>query len=75
MNNKQHLEISKFITDWRKENVFLNKKADYIKIMQINPLTNRLFGKDNIRQIVREWLEEQKTKDLGDKERLTEEII
>lgn len=43
--------------------------------MQINPMTFRLFGKENIRQIVREWLEEQKTKDLGDKERLTHEII
>ena len=43
--------------------------------MQIKPLTNRLFGKENIRQIVREWLEEQKTKDLGDKKRFTEEII
>ena len=43
--------------------------------MTIIPMTNRLFNKDSIRQIVREWLEEQKTKDLGDKERLTEEII
>ena len=43
--------------------------------MIIIPLTKRLFNKDSIRQIVREWLEEQKTKDLGDKERLTEEII
>ena len=39
--------------------------------MIIIPLTKRLFNKDSIRQIVREWLEEQKTKDLGDKERLT----
>jgi len=45
------------------------------QIMQIEPLTKRLFGKDNIRQIVRGWIEEQKTKDLGDKQRLTEEII
>ena len=44
-------------------------------IMTIKPLTQRLFGKENIRQIVREWLEEQKTKDLGDKRRFTEEII
>lgn len=43
--------------------------------MQIKPLTQKLFGKETIRQIVREWLEEQKTRDLGDKERLTEEII
>jgi hypothetical protein len=43
--------------------------------MLIKPLTQRLFRKENIRQIVREWLEEQKTRDLGDKERLTEEII
>ena len=43
--------------------------------MQIKPLTHRLFNRDNIRQIVREWLEEQKTKDLGDKRRFTEEII
>ena len=43
--------------------------------MQIRPLTVRLFKRDNIRQIVREWLEEQKTKDLGDKKRFTNEII
>lgn len=43
--------------------------------MQIKPITLRLFGKENIRQIVREWLEEQKTKDLGDKKRFSEEII
>ena len=43
--------------------------------MLITPLTQRLFSKENIRQIVRGWLEEQKTKDLGDKKRFTEEII
>lgn len=43
--------------------------------MQIKPLTQRLFRKENIRQIVREWLEEQKTRDLGDKRRFSEEII
>ena len=43
--------------------------------MQIKPLTQRLFGKENIRQIVREWLEEKKITDLGCRERLTTEII
>ena len=43
--------------------------------MIIKPLTQRLFGKENIRQIVREWLEENKITDLGCRERLTTEII
>lgn len=43
--------------------------------MIIKPLTQRLFGKENIRQIVREWLEERKLEDVGDRERFTKEII
>lgn len=47
----------------------------YLSRYNIKPLTQRLFGKENIRQIVREWLEEEKIRDLGCKKRLTEEVI
>ena len=43
--------------------------------MQIKPITVRLFQRENIRQIVREWLEERKEADIGDRERFTTEII
>lgn len=43
--------------------------------MTIKPLTQRLFGKENIRQIVREWLEQRKKVDVGDNRRFSTEII
>lgn len=43
--------------------------------MKIDPMTQRIFGKENIRQIVREWLEERKKVECGAKRLFTEEII
>ncbi len=43
--------------------------------MQILPLTNRLFQKDTVKEIVIQWIEEVKSYDLGQREKFTEEVI
>lgn len=43
--------------------------------MKIDPMTRRIFGKENIRQIVREWLEERKIENPYDSIRFREEVL